>query len=155
MRPNDASKRGQGKPETFNFLGFTHYCGNDAGRGRSRSNANRLPSACGPSCKRSRLQLQRRMHGAVAEVGSWLRSVVQGWFNYHAVPGNFGCLDAVPHPGPASLAAHPAEAEPERAHAGPGSGCRRLIAALASQRPDPASLSQRAIDRQQPKVRAV
>ena len=38
-------------------------------------------------------QLKRAMHRPVAEVGRWLRSVVQGWFNYHAIPGNYHCLD--------------------------------------------------------------
>ena len=38
-------------------------------------------------------RLQRFMHEKVAYVGKWLRSVVQGWFNYHAVPGNSPCLD--------------------------------------------------------------
>ena len=33
------------------------------------------------------------MHSKVSEVGSWLRSVVRGWLNYHAVPGNINCLD--------------------------------------------------------------
>ena len=47
-----------------------------------------------------KLQLKRRMHGAVVEVGRWLRSVVQGWFNYHAVPGNRRMPRRVPHSGP-------------------------------------------------------
>ena len=38
-------------------------------------------------------QLKHAMHRPVAEVGLWLRSVVQGWFNYHAVPGNHHALD--------------------------------------------------------------
>ena len=38
-------------------------------------------------------RLQRSMHAPVAQVGPWLRSVIQGWFNYHAVPGNGPCLD--------------------------------------------------------------
>ena len=38
-------------------------------------------------------QLTTRMHDAIAEVGGWLRSVVRGWYNYHAIPGNINCLD--------------------------------------------------------------
>ena len=38
-------------------------------------------------------QLIRQMHRSMIEVGGCLRSVVQGWFNYHAVPGNRQCLD--------------------------------------------------------------
>ena len=37
-------------------------------------------------------QLRQRMHEPVAETGKWLKSVVQGYFNYHAVPGNTDCL---------------------------------------------------------------
>jgi RNA-directed DNA polymerase len=39
-------------------------------------------------------QLRRRMHEPVARTGPWLRSIVQGYFNYHAVPGNLGSLSA-------------------------------------------------------------
>jgi hypothetical protein len=39
-------------------------------------------------------RLLRLLHVPLDEVGKWLRSVVQGWFNYHAVPGNSPCLDA-------------------------------------------------------------
>ena len=39
-------------------------------------------------------ELRRRWHEPVAEVGKWLRSVVQGYFNYHAVPGNIDSLQS-------------------------------------------------------------
>ena len=88
------AKLGLPKPLTFDFLGFTHICG------QSRSNGwfqlKRLTSA-----KRMRTRLQairqalaRRMHEPIPEVGRWLRRVVQGYFNYHAVPGNVDRLDA-------------------------------------------------------------
>ena len=38
--------------------------------------------------------LLRRRHVAIPELGKWLRSVVQGFFNYHAVPGNFASIKA-------------------------------------------------------------
>jgi group II intron reverse transcriptase/maturase len=81
-------RRGAGRPEPFDFLGFTHYCGRTR-RGhfvvKRRSMAKRV---------RAKLQaigreLRRRMHAPVPAVGAWLRSVVQGWMNYHAVPLNF------------------------------------------------------------------
>ena len=88
------AKQGLPKPLTFDFLGFTHICG------KSRSNGwfqlKRLTSA-----KRMRIRLKairqaltRRMHAPIPEVGRWLRRVVQGYFNYHAVPGNVDRLDA-------------------------------------------------------------
>ena len=86
------SKRGEGKPETFNFLGFTHCCGKTR-KGtftiKRRSIAKRMRA----KLQEVKQQLIRRMHCSVVEVGAWLRSVVRGWFNYHAVPGNRPCLD--------------------------------------------------------------
>jgi RNA-directed DNA polymerase len=86
------AKRGLGKPETFDFLGFTHYCGTTrkgAFTIKRRSVAKRLRA----TLQAIKAQLVRRMHFPVADVGRWLRAVVQGWFTYHAVPGNSPCLD--------------------------------------------------------------
>jgi|HubBroStandDraft_1064217.scaffolds.fasta_scaffold75711_2 RNA-directed DNA polymerase len=86
------AKRGLGKPETFTFLGFTHLCG------KTRRGAFTIKRQTSTKRMRAKLQeiktrLRRLMHDQVAYVGNWLRSVVQGWFNYHAVPGNSRCLD--------------------------------------------------------------
>ncbi len=86
------AKRGLGKPETFTFLGFTHYCGTTrqgAFTIKRRSAAKRMRA----KLQAVQAQLRRCLHYPVATVGKWLRSVVQGWFNYHAVPGNSPCLD--------------------------------------------------------------
>jgi group II intron reverse transcriptase/maturase len=85
-------KRGEGKPETFNFLGFTHCCGTTrkgAFTIKRKSIAKRLRA----KLQEIKQQLKFRMHSKVKEVGSWLNSVVRGWLNYHAVPGNIDCLD--------------------------------------------------------------
>lgn len=88
------AKQGLAKPPTFDFLGFTHICG------KSRSNGwfqlKRLTSAkrMRTRLKAIRQALRRRMHEPIPEVGRWLRRVVQGYFNYHAVPGNVDRLDA-------------------------------------------------------------
>jgi RNA-directed DNA polymerase len=85
------ARRGEGKPETFDFLGFTHLCGKTrkgAFTIHRRSMAKRLRA----TLHKIKRQLRRRMHEAPAAVGRWLRSVVQGWFNYHAVPGNYPSL---------------------------------------------------------------
>jgi RNA-directed DNA polymerase len=86
-------QRGQGRPETFNFLGFTHYCGTTR-QGAFTIKRKSIAKRMRAKLHEIKQQLQERMHGAVIEVGRWLRSVVQGWFNYHAVPGNINCLDA-------------------------------------------------------------
>lgn len=88
------AKLGLAKPPTFDFLGFTHICG------KSRSNGwfqlKRLTSAkrMRARLKAIREALMRRMHEPIPVVGRWLRRVVQGYFNYHAVPGNVDRLDA-------------------------------------------------------------
>jgi len=88
------AKQGLPKPPTFDFLGFTHICG------KSRSNGwfqlKRLTSAkrMRARLKAIRQALMRRMHEPIPEVGRWLRRVVQGYFNYHGVPGNADRLDA-------------------------------------------------------------
>ena len=77
--------RGLGRPETFDFLGFTHYCRKTRG---GRFGLGRKPAA-----KRVRRTLQRvgevlrrRMHHDLHEVARWLGRVVNGWLNYYAVP---------------------------------------------------------------------
>jgi group II intron reverse transcriptase/maturase len=84
----DRQQRGAGKPETFNFLGFTHYCGR---RHKTdtftiwRITAKKRMVA---KLKAIKVELRRRMHARPSEVGAWLRKVVNGYFQYHAVPGN-------------------------------------------------------------------
>jgi RNA-directed DNA polymerase len=85
-------KRGQGKPETFNFLGFTHCCGTTR-KGAFTIKRKSIAKRMRAKLQEIKQQLRARMHNAVIEVGRWLRSVVQGWFNYHAVPGNSNSLD--------------------------------------------------------------
>ena len=85
--------RGEGKPETFEFLGFTHVCA----RRRSDGGFTVLRKTIGRRLRRKakevREMLMRHRHKPVPEQGRWLRSVVQGFFNYHAVPGNGRALD--------------------------------------------------------------
>ncbi|MBE7158319.1 MAG: group II intron reverse transcriptase/maturase [Rhodospirillales bacterium] len=82
------AKRGQPRPETFDFLGFTHICAKS--RVTRRFTIGRLTSA-----KRMRTtltairdSLMRRRHAPVSTTGKWLHRVVEGYLNYHAVPGN-------------------------------------------------------------------
>lgn len=86
------SKRGQGKPETFSFLGFTHISGTTR-MGTFTIKRKSIAGRMRAKLAEIKTQLRRRMHEPVSDMGKWLRSVVQGWFNYHAVPGNSPCLD--------------------------------------------------------------
>ena len=93
----DRERRGLGKPETFNFLGFTHICS------RSRGGAFQLKRQTRRDRMRARLraikeELKRRTHEPIPLQGKWLQQVVRGYFAYHAVPTNSRCLGAFRHP---------------------------------------------------------
>jgi RNA-directed DNA polymerase len=85
-------ERGEGRPETFDFLGFTHCCGKTR-KGAFTIKRKSIAKRMRAKLQEIKRQLTTRMHDAIAEVGGWLRSVVRGWYNYHAIPGNINCLD--------------------------------------------------------------
>jgi len=86
-------RRGEGKPETFDFLGFTHICGKTR-KGSFTVKRQTIGKRMRAKLQEIKQQLRRRMHDPVLQTGKWLRSVVQGYFNYHAVPGNLDSLGA-------------------------------------------------------------
>jgi RNA-directed DNA polymerase len=83
----DRKQRGEGKPETFTFLGFTHFSGQLTTGTFTvwRITAKKRMVA---KLKAIKAELQRRKHHRTSEVGAWLRQVVLGYYQYHAVPGN-------------------------------------------------------------------
>jgi len=85
-------QRGEGKPETFNFLGFTHICGQSWKNGKFFVLRKTIRKRLLAKLKQVKIALWKRMHQSLAEVGQWLRRVVQGYFNYHAIPGNLASL---------------------------------------------------------------
>ena len=85
-------RRGEGKPETFNFLGFTHICGRSWKNGKFFVLRKTIRERLLAKLKQVKAALRVRMHQPLAEVGRWLKSVVQGYFNFHAVPGNLVSL---------------------------------------------------------------
>jgi group II intron reverse transcriptase/maturase len=90
---NRRAQRGLGKPETFNFLGFTLICGKSR-RGRFFLNRKTRRDRMRAKLREIKEELRRRMHEPIPEQGKWLKSVVTGFFNYHAVPTNSGALVA-------------------------------------------------------------
>src|ERR1017187_8538851 len=84
-------QRGEGKPETFDFLGFTHISGKDR-NGSYAVKRKTVSKRMRAKLLEIKQQLRRRMHEPVADTGKWLKSVVQGYFNYYAVPGNIDSL---------------------------------------------------------------
>jgi group II intron reverse transcriptase/maturase len=87
---------GLGKPETFDFLGFTFICGRSRRGGflvKRKSRRDRMRA----KLREIKEELRRRMHQPIPDQGRWLRSVVQGVFAYHAVPTNGSTLGAFRH----------------------------------------------------------
>jgi group II intron reverse transcriptase/maturase len=88
--PNRAA-RGLGKPETFQFLGFTHICAKTkAGRFKLKRVTHKKRMRA--KLREVKAEMRRRMHLPIPEQGHWLRSVLQGHFNYFAVPDNSQAL---------------------------------------------------------------
>lgn len=86
-------RRGEGKPATFDFLGFTHICGRVRKTGKFVVQRKTVPKRLRAKLQAVKAELHRRWHESVPEVGRWLHRVVAGYFNYHAVPGNGRSLD--------------------------------------------------------------
>jgi hypothetical protein len=149
----DRRRRGEGKPETFDFLGFTHSCGKT-----KKGNWFTIRRQTAKKRLRSKLQavkqeLGKRWHKRVVENGKWLRSVVQGYFNYHAVPRKLRGLADVPERGGPYVAGGAAASKPT------GSP---LLGAIPSDRgslpastADSASTTWGSLRRHAPEVRAV
>lgn len=81
-------QRGERKPESFDFLGFTHLCGKTSKQGRFMVLRKTAGKRMRAKLRQIKQLLLARKHEPVQRTGEWLRSVVQGYFNYHAVPGN-------------------------------------------------------------------
>jgi RNA-directed DNA polymerase len=80
-------RRGTDRPETFDFLGFTHCCGTSR-QGKFRVIRLTVKKRMRATLAAIRETLMRKRHEPVSVTGSWLKRVVQGYFNYHAVPTN-------------------------------------------------------------------
>src|SRR5205809_3461323 len=80
-------RRGLGKPETFDFLGFTFICGKSR-RGKFLIKRKSRRDRMRAKLRAIKQELRRRMHQSIPEQGKWLKQVVNGYFNYHAVPTN-------------------------------------------------------------------
>ena len=90
-------QRGEGKPETFTFLGFVHICKQRRSNRSFMVGRETASKRLRAALLRVRVALRARMHEPVWQVGAWLKSVVGGYFRYHAVPGNRGAINAFRH----------------------------------------------------------
>jgi RNA-directed DNA polymerase len=84
-------ERGEGKPETFNFLGFSHICGKTKD-GKFQLVRRTIRKRMRAKLQEVKAELRRRWHLPIRAQGTWLGSVVRGFFTYHAVPTNLWSL---------------------------------------------------------------
>jgi RNA-directed DNA polymerase len=80
-------RRGLGKPETFSFLGFI-FISSKSRRGKFQIKRKSRPDRMRAKLQAIKQELRRRMHQSIPGQGQWLKQVVTGYFNYHAVPTN-------------------------------------------------------------------
>jgi group II intron reverse transcriptase/maturase len=92
---SNRQRRGEGKPETFNFLGFTHICVRKRSNGMFTVLRQTMRKRLQAKLSEVKTELRRRLHHPVPEVGQWLRSVVSGHSRYYGVPMNLPALAAL------------------------------------------------------------
>ena len=90
------SARGESRPETFDFLGFTHYCRKDR-KGKFGLGRKPIAKRVSRTLKRIKAELRRRMHQDVYEIARWLGQVIRGWLGYYAVPTSGAFLNSFVH----------------------------------------------------------
>jgi RNA-directed DNA polymerase len=88
---SNRQRRGEGEPESFTFLGFTHRCGTNS-RGNFTIWRQTVRQRLEAKLQQVKQTLRARMHEPVAQMGEWLGRVLNGFYQYHAVPGNWASL---------------------------------------------------------------
>ena len=106
--------RGEGKPETFNFLGFTHICVKKRSNGRFTVLRQTIRKRLQTKLNEVKAELQRRMHEPIPELGKWLQAVVRGHIRYYGVPMNQHGAGDFSVPSWLALASRTVAAQPER-----------------------------------------
>jgi len=84
-------RRNDRKPDTFDFLGLTHICAEDR-HGRFKLKRVTSKKKMRAKLKSVKTEMRRRMHHPIPEQGRWLARVLQGHYNYYAVPDNSEAL---------------------------------------------------------------
>ncbi|HEV2713969.1 MAG TPA: group II intron reverse transcriptase/maturase [Terriglobales bacterium] len=85
--------RGEGKPETFNFLGFTHYCGTDL-KGKFTVVRKTMRQRMLKKLTEVNLELRQRRHQPMDEQGRYVQALIRGHLNYYGVPFNSRAIRA-------------------------------------------------------------
>lgn len=89
-------ERGERKPETFDFLGLTHICGTTR-RGRFILRRHTMRKRLRAKCAQLKVELRKRLHASLSEVGRWLQRVLLGHYRYYGVPLNYQALSTFHH----------------------------------------------------------
>src|ERR1700680_1093816 len=79
---------GEGKPETFDFLGFTHFCTRSRKWGSFVIGRKTIKKRMLKKLQEVKMELRKRMHDPIAKTGAWLKRMLKGHLNYYAVSGN-------------------------------------------------------------------
>lgn len=90
----DRRNRGEGKPESFDFLGFTHICGKSS-KGSFQLKRKTIGKRQRGKLKELKMEMHKRKMYSIPEMGRWLKRVLTGYFNYYGVPGNYRSLHGV------------------------------------------------------------
>src|ERR1700716_2972182 len=85
-------KLGEGKPETFDFLGFTHFCTRSRKWGTFVIGRKTIKKRMRAKMQAIKIELRKKMHDPVARTGVWIQQMLQGHLNYFAVSGNHPSL---------------------------------------------------------------
>ena len=92
----DRQGRGSGKPETFDFLGMTHFC-DQSRKGRYRVGRKPSRKRVNRTLRRVKDRLRKRWHDDRDETAAWMGRVLNGWLNYTTVPGSGRYLERFEH----------------------------------------------------------
>jgi group II intron reverse transcriptase/maturase len=87
----DREDRGKGRPDTFDFLGFTHICGTTKA-GRFKLKRKTMSQKMRRKLAELKQEMRKRLNNRISEVGQWLRKVLLGHYRYYGVPGNLKSL---------------------------------------------------------------
>ena len=82
------AERGEGKPEVFDFLGFTHYCTRSRKWGSFVIGRKTIKKRMLRTLEAVKMELRKRMHDPIAKTGTWVNQMLNGHLNYFAVSGN-------------------------------------------------------------------
>jgi len=87
-RPSKREELGEGRPEPFDFLGFTHFCTRSRKWGSFVIGRKTIKKRMLRQLQAVKMELCKRMHDPIAKTGAWLNQMLKGYLNYYAVSGN-------------------------------------------------------------------